>query len=213
MTFARIIRANPAAEAAPVVALGPRPATWRRIAREEVDARRSAERIVAQAQADAQEILVKARDSAALAASRAAHEAACAAQADMAAQWLALRQKEQQETDGRGDRVVALAVVLAERLLGAALALDPARISELARGVLAEARGARRAVVDAHPADVEALRQGLRGAGLEAESVEVRADGALARGELRLHTDVGMIDARLASRFERLASALHDALK
>jgi flagellar biosynthesis/type III secretory pathway protein FliH len=50
-------------------------------------------------------------------------------------------------------------------------------------------------------------------AGLDVQSVEVRDDGALARGELRLHTDVGTIDARLAPRFERLAAALRDALK
>jgi flagellar biosynthesis/type III secretory pathway protein FliH len=41
----------------------------------------------------------------------------------------------------------------------------------------------------------------------------VRSDAALARGELRLHTDLGTIDARLAPRFERLAAALRDAIK
>jgi flagellar biosynthesis/type III secretory pathway protein FliH len=41
----------------------------------------------------------------------------------------------------------------------------------------------------------------------------VRGDVALARGELRLHTDLGTIDARFAPRFERLAAALRDAFK
>jgi flagellar biosynthesis/type III secretory pathway protein FliH len=41
----------------------------------------------------------------------------------------------------------------------------------------------------------------------------VRVDLTLARGELRLHTDVGTIDAKLALRFDRLAAALHDVLR
>jgi flagellar assembly protein FliH/type III secretion protein L len=104
-------------------------------------------------------------------------------------------------------------VALAERLLGAALALDPSRIRELARGVLEEARGARRAIVEAHPLDAEELRTRLSADGLDLQSLEVRSDEALARGELRLHTDLGTIDARLTPRFERLAAALRDALR
>jgi flagellar biosynthesis/type III secretory pathway protein FliH len=49
--------------------------------------------------------------------------------------------------------------------------------------------------------------------GLDIQSIEVREDAALARGELRLHTDVGIIDARLAPRFDRLSAALRDALE
>ncbi len=115
------------------------------------------------------------------------------------------------------ERLVAVAVTLAERLLGTALALDPSRIAELARGVLDEARGARRAVVEAHPLDAVELRARLQRlhheGGLDLQSIEVRSDAALARGDLRLQTDVGTIDARLAPRFERLAAALRDALR
>jgi flagellar biosynthesis/type III secretory pathway protein FliH len=98
-------------------------------------------------------------------------------------------------------------------LLGTSLALEPSRIVDLARAVIEEARGARRAVVDAHPLDAEELLERLTKCGLELQSIEIRCDGALARGELRLHTDVGTIDARLAPRFERLAAALRDALE
>jgi flagellar biosynthesis/type III secretory pathway protein FliH len=68
-------------------------------------------------------------------------------------------------------------------------------------------------VIDAHPLDAEALQTQLSITGLDIQSVEVRPDAALARGELRLHTDVGIIDARLAPRFDRLAAALRDALE
>jgi flagellar biosynthesis/type III secretory pathway protein FliH len=56
------------------------------------------------------------------------------------------------------------------------------------------------------------LREQLTTAGLDVQSVEIRQDPALGRGELRLQTDVGTIDARFAPRFERLAAALRDAL-
>jgi flagellar assembly protein FliH len=175
-------------------------------------ARIEADRILVQAREEAELLLAQARSQAIEAAAAAAREAEERAQTDLAARWLALRYRERQQPDD-AQRVISLAVALAERLLGASLELDPRRVVHLARTVIAEARGARRAVVDAHPLDAAALREHLMTAGLDVQSVEVRDDGALARGELRLHTDVGTIDARLTPRFERLAAALRDALK
>jgi flagellar biosynthesis/type III secretory pathway protein FliH len=109
--------------------------------------------------------------------------------------------------------VLSVAVALAERLVGETLALDPSRIAAVARGVLAEARGARRAVIHAHPVDAEVLRNHLTALGLDPQSVAVEKDDGLARGALRLHTDVGIIDAQLTSRLDRLAEALRDALR
>jgi flagellar biosynthesis/type III secretory pathway protein FliH len=173
-----------------------------------------------EAKATAEAIVGEARARAATALETATREAQEEASTQLAARWLALREREQGSLGRDGERAVALAVAMAERLLGASLALDPARIVELARGVLDEAGGARRAVIDAHPLDADELRARLSTAsgnspgdgGLALQSVEVRADAALARGELRLHTDLGTIDARLAPRFERLAAAVRDAL-
>jgi flagellar biosynthesis/type III secretory pathway protein FliH len=109
--------------------------------------------------------------------------------------------------------VLTVAVALAERLVGATLELDPTRITTLANGVLAEARGARRAVIHAHPLDAEVLRTHLTASSLDAQSVAIESDESLARGALRLHTDVGIIDAQLTSRLDRLADALRDALR
>jgi len=214
-TRARILRAADAAAAAgaePLLSPGPSEAQRRRIAREELGARLAGERIVEDARARADALLAEARAEAARAAAVAAREARERAEAELAARWLALRDREQKGAGRDADRVVPLAIALAERLLGAALELHPERIAHLARAVVDEARGARRALVDAHPLDAAALRAHLSDVGLDAGSVEVREDAALARGELRLHTDVGTIDARLAPRFERLAAALRDAL-
>jgi len=210
---ARVLVAPGADRAIPVLERGIGIGGRRRIAREEIEARLAAERIVSDAQAAAAGILAEARLRAAGAMADAAREAREEASAQATAQWLALRERERDAMGRDPERIVALAIALAERLLGASLALDPARIADLARAVLDEARGARRALIEAHPVDADELRRRLTGDGLDLQSIDVRGDAALARGELRLHTDLGTIDARLAPRFERLAAALRDAIK
>ncbi len=211
---ARIVRASntAGAERMHLLPLGVAAPRWRRIAREELEARLAAERIVQDARSQAEAILVRARDEARDEAAKGAREALEQAEATFAARWLALRRAEGDRLERDSESVVAIAVVLAERLLGTALELDPARIADLARAAIAEARGARRIAIEAHPLDAQALRLHLGAAGLDSQSVEVREDEALARGQLRLQTDVGTIDAKLAPRLERLAAALRDAL-
>jgi len=211
---ARIIRAADAVAVTLQPLLSPRVAlaSHKRIAREEVEARFAAERIVREAHARAEAILAEARAQAVAAGAQAGQDAREQAHTQAIAQWVAVRRAEDARLQAATDRAVALAVLLAERLVGAALEVDPARIATLAQGVVAEARGARRATLDAHPVDAQHLRDQLASLGLAAESVEVRDDPSLARGALRLHTDVGTLDAQLAPRLERLAVALRDAL-
>ncbi len=210
---ARVVRGHDAVQARPLMAKGPSQAQWRRVAREEIEGRLAAERIVQEAHAEADAIVARAKADASEAARTAAEKARANVETEMVSRWLAVRNAEHKRTAATTEQVVALAIALAERLLGAALELTPAHVAELARTVITEARGARRAVMDAHPSDAAALREHLTIAGLDVQSVEVREDAALQRGDLRLHTDVGTIDARLAPRFERLASALRDALE
>ena len=209
---ARIIPASAIGRAEPLLAARSGGRSARRVARQEVEAQLAAERVLIDAQEAAAAILASARADAARAVEGATREAREEASATLAARWLALRQKEEATRGRDGERVIALAVVLAERLLGASLALDPSCIADVARAVFDETRGARRARVEAHPLDAAELERQLASGALDLGSVEVRTDEALARGELRLHTDVGTIDARLAARFDRLAAALRDAL-
>jgi type III secretion protein L len=208
----RVVRADAATTVVPLLAPGAGTTTRRRIAREEFEARLAAERLVQDARTQAEAILAAAREQGMAAAAQATATAREEAHAQMIAQWVVLRREEGAHLERDKERVIALAVLLAERLVGATLGLDPARIATLAQGVVAEARGARRATIDAHPLDAEALRTQLSNVGLDPGSVDVRDDPALARGALRLHTDVGIIDAQLAPRLERLAAALRDAL-
>jgi flagellar biosynthesis/type III secretory pathway protein FliH len=213
---ARILRAKDATRAVPLLAPGPGPRQRRRIAREELEARLTAEHLVREAHVRVEAVLLHAAlhaaEEAAAAAEGARRDAQAAADAQLLARWLALREAEARRTED-GDRVLSLAVALAERLIGATLELDPARIVTLAAGVLAEARGARRAVIHAHPLDAEVLRHQLSASSLDPASVSIECDEGLARGALKLHTDVGIIDAQLASRLDRLADVLRDALR
>jgi len=214
---ARIIPASEAEGAepllAPGIARGIGEERARRVVREEMEGRSNAEQRVIEAQAAAEALLADARSRATQALETAAREAREGAAAELTARWLALRQAEQAALGRDGDRVIALAVALAERLLGASLALEPSRIGDLARAVFDETRGARRAIIEAHPLDADELKRQLVSGQLALPSVEVRGDETLARGELRLHTDVGTIDARLSPRFDRLAAALRGALE
>jgi flagellar biosynthesis/type III secretory pathway protein FliH len=210
---ARILRAEGAGRFEPLLAMQPSAAQRRRIARDEIEARLEAERIVREAHERVDSLLADAEKQALAEVERVSRQAQEEAQTQLAARWIALRDAEGVALTRDVDRVVAVAVVLAERLIGAALELTPARIADLARSVLDEARGARRARIESHPVDAEALRRHLSALQLEGDTVEVRDNVTLARGELLLHTDLGTIDAKLAPRLERLAQALHDALR
>jgi flagellar biosynthesis/type III secretory pathway protein FliH len=210
---ARIVRGEEATRGTPLLDRGAGTPQRRRIAREELEARLGAERTVREAGERAEAIVAQARADGHAAAAEVVRQVRAEADAQLTARWLALRDAEGRRVEKDADRIVPVAVMLAERLVGAALELEPDRIARLAAAVLAEARGARRAVVDAHPLDAEALRRHVGTAGLDACSLEIRSDESLARGALRLQTDVGTIDAQLAPRLERLADALRDALR
>jgi len=97
--------------------------------------------------------------------------------------------------------------------LGVAIAFDPATVAGLARQALGEARGARRVRIEAHPDDVSALEKHLALVNDIAIVASVAGDVTLERGCLRLHTDLGTIDAQLRPQLERLAKALRDAVR
>ncbi len=194
---ARVIKNAFAADASARTAQSPR--TARVVPAEVLDARADAEAILARAREDADAIV---------AATRA--EIREQELARLAAGFLALKQAEENRAERDLDRAIELAVVLAERLVGEALRVEPARVAELAASALQEVRGARRLRIEASPDDVGALEGTL---GTIVSNVEVVADPALARGSLVVHTDLGRVDARLEPQLDRLAVALREALR
>ena len=182
----------------------------RRLAKDELDAHERAAKVLDQAHAEAARVIAGATSAAAAAVAAAGKEAEEHEQAKLAASFLALRAREEARAAAELDQAIGLARVLAERILGATLVLDSSSIVSMARQALTEAQGARTVRIDANPEDAAALRAQLTA--LAPLHATVTEDASLARGSLRLHTDLGTLDARLPAQLERLAAALRDAL-
>jgi flagellar biosynthesis/type III secretory pathway protein FliH len=165
------------------------------------DAERRAADLIRQAQAQAAEIRLRAEE-----------EARADAAASLAAKLIALSEHEARLTERQLDRIVEIAKLLAERLLGRALELDAELVVDLARQLLREARGARHIVIGAHPEDVPLLSHSLRALGLDPALAKVEADPQRVRGNLRLVTEIGILDGNLSPQLERLALRLRESL-
>jgi flagellar biosynthesis/type III secretory pathway protein FliH len=177
-----------------------------------VDASAEAERLVAKARVEAQTLLATAERRAADLKLLAEAEARAEAAAKLAAHALSLATHEAKADERALERTVSLARLLAERLLGASLAVAPEQVTELARQALSEARGARRLTLVAHPEDAKLLTQSLPSLGVALETVRVLPDAARSRGSLRIETDIGVLDADLAPQLDRLALRLRETL-
>lgn len=143
---------------------------------------------------------------------RAEAEGRADASAQIAARALALRHHEARSDERQLERSVELARLLAERLLGESLRIAPEQVVSLAKQALGEARGARRISLLAHPEDARILEQNLPALGLDPGTAQVRADPSRARGNLRIETEIGVLDAELAPQLERLALKLRESL-
>jgi flagellar biosynthesis/type III secretory pathway protein FliH len=188
------------------------PDRHRRIADHQLRAQETAREILARAQAEASALVDAAKRAAETIAREAAEEASQAEQAKVAALFLRIRQEDEQRAERDVDRSITIAVVLAERLLGTALAHDPKLIVQMAHQALSEARGARRVVIEASPLDADVLQRHLVDVGFEPHHVEIRSDPSQGRGALRISTNLGTLDAQLRPQIERLAKALRDTL-
>src|SRR5262245_29807821 len=154
-----------------------------------VNAADAARGLLERAEKSATALLARAEREAAEVRLRALTEARADAAARIAAHALALSFREDRALERNLDRVVEVARVLAELLLGEALSLEPERIVALARRAVEEARGARRVTIVAHPEDAALVEKALSSLNAGA-AANVLADPARPRGSLRLDTDI-----------------------
>jgi len=182
------------------------------VRREVLEAAERARALIASAELRAAELIREADRAAAELRLRAETEARADAAAKIAARALALRQHELRADERALDRSVELARLLAERLLGESLRVAPDQVVSLARQALAEARGARRITLVAHPEDAKLLEISLPVLGVDQATVLVRSDPTRSRGNLRLETEIGVLDAELAPQLERLSLKLRETL-
>jgi flagellar assembly protein FliH/type III secretion protein L len=168
---------------------------------------------VALAQARA-EAIVREAEQDALERRRSVHEEERQkAVAELAAGFALLRHEQAARDEQDLGRSIDLARMMAERLLGEALALEPSRIRAIARTALSSVRAARRIAILAHPEDAAALSADVSHLGIEKDALSIQVDPKRPRGALLLITDLGTIDADLTLQLDRLRTALRDGLR
>jgi flagellar assembly protein FliH len=104
-----------------------------------------------------------------------------------------------------------IALLAAQHLVQAELALKPERIAEILDSLLVRVRRAERAVVRAHPDDLPALMQFCEAQQLA--HVALEADETLTRGGCVVATPIGTLDASLETRIDALRRALQKAAR
>jgi flagellar biosynthesis/type III secretory pathway protein FliH len=211
--FGRVVPATPEDEATTASRRPARePVLGRVVERDVVLASDRAHDLVAHAEREARAILERAENRAATLAAELGARARTEAATALAARELAVAARETHAVERQLDQVVALARLLAERLLGEALRVEPAHVVALARQALTEARGARTLTLAAHPDDVPLLERALASRELTPPA-HVVADPSRRRGSVRLDTELGTLDAELAPQLDRLAEKLREALQ
>jgi flagellar biosynthesis/type III secretory pathway protein FliH len=116
---------------------------------------------------------------------------------------------------GLEEELVDAAVEVARRIVERAAHVDREVVLELALRALEPVRGRAEVVLHAHPDDVACLREAeprLCEALAEGRGLPIVADHALARGEVRIESEWGAIDARLEPQLEALGRALRAEL-
>jgi flagellar biosynthesis/type III secretory pathway protein FliH len=193
----------------------PLEATGELVAAGTTPATRAAE-IVAEAEARAAEIAAEAR-AAGFAAGRA--EALEAAGRDLdetralLVAALAAVQAAQEEFVAEAERhAVELGVAIAEKVVGAALDVDPQLVCEVVGGALRRVADRDRLVLEVNPQDVELVRPWLETAGgVVAGHVELSAERRVARGGCVVRTAAGEVDAQIHEQLGRARELLTDA--
>jgi flagellar assembly protein FliH len=119
----------------------------------------------------------------------------------------------------RADRLethaVDLALFLAEKVLGGALAIEPERVVEAVRGALRGIVERERVTVLVHPDDLEMVRGAIddvRASLGGIEHCEVQAERRVSRGGAIVRTPDGDVDARVETKLQRAREVVEAAL-
>jgi flagellar assembly protein FliH len=167
----------------------------------------------AEAEADAIRLSAHAEGLAAGRAEALAAAAPAAAALDAA---LAGAREEHAAAAERHERsAVGLALLLAEKVVGGAVAVEPERVLEAIRGALRGIVERERIIVQVNPDDLELVREAMldiRGSLGGIEHCEVQAERRIARGGAMVRTPDGDVDARLETKLARAFEVVEAAL-
>jgi flagellar assembly protein FliH len=107
-------------------------------------------------------------------------------------------------------RTIEFGIAIAERILGAALAVQPELVCEVVGGALRRALSRDKLVIDVHPDDVDVVKAwlGSRDDEESTETITVRGERRVVRGGCVVHTTEGEIDAQLSEQLARAEQVL-----
>jgi len=110
-------------------------------------------------------------------------------------------------------RAAELALLVAERILGAAVDADPAVVCSVLGSALRRVVETDRLVVDVNPADVDRVRAWVEGGGEgRLAQIEVRAERRVGPGGCVVRSADVEIDARIASQLDRAREVVRGSL-
>lgn len=206
---ARVLRGEQAAQAECVGKASRDDQARARVVRAELlEATQRAEAIVREARARAELIVQQARAQAQQQADGALEEARAQARAELATSWVRLRAREARADEAAADRSIAVARLLAERVIGQQLSRDPDLLAPMAREALAHFWRAEAITVRACASDIEVLQRHGAQLGVRASILRFELDESCGRGTLRIRTPQGSLDTDVALQLERLVEAL-----
>lgn len=166
---------------------------------------------VADAHAQARDVLARAHAAADAQLARATAEGRAQGRAELASEWLALTQERDRLHAEAEKRATEIAMLAAERIVGEELTLRPELIANTVRSLLTRVRRAKYVTLRVHPDDAPALKdilQAWTGNAALPAAVHVEDDPQQARGGCLLISDVGTLDARVETQLQALARAL-----
>ncbi len=187
----------------------PAPGPARRIPAEVYAARREAREILRVAGGEAEEIVRRARDEAARIRDEAAEEGLRAGLGHAAAEVVRASGERASALAACAPRVLELAVILAERVLGRAVVPGDDAL-RAARAALSELAVEGRAVLRASPADFPALQAADGALRHHARHLDVMEDPSLATGEVVVEAHGSRVDGRFTAQLDVLARALRE---
>jgi type III secretion protein L len=107
--------------------------------------------------------------------------------------------------------IVALALKIAEKIIGKDLERDPSIVAEICAAAIDDVRASHQLVLRVHPKDAPLLRE-LRERVMEragrVKEIAFKEDGDVARSGCIIETDGGVMDAQLATQLEMLRDVL-----
>ena len=180
------------------------------VPRECYDAIVEAETIVTTARQRAEGILLDAKQQAEQIRSEAEQRGEERAAEKFRNAWLRLQEQEHALDEAATERTIAIARILAERLIRETITIEPATVVRMAKDAVRTLWRSRRIAIHAHPDDVTSLRKDIASFDIPVDRIELVADHGLTRGSMRFVSNHGTIDAGVGAQLDRMVEVVRE---